>query len=159
MVITKRKGIAIIYTIFTWSWVILDKCQIYKDAHDNFYFREELYRLVNAGLTTNNRLSQSRSLGFLELSLARASRSLSRLRAQKLDLWASLNKQQQKTRLKLHTICFLFNCFGTCANRTKFLSKVKVIILDRECNSFLERFSWGFPPVSVEIAKSDVSNS
>jgi len=46
MVITKRKGIAMIYTIFTWFWVILDKCQIYKDVHDNLYFREELYRLT-----------------------------------------------------------------------------------------------------------------
>lgn len=46
MVITKRKGIAMIYTIFTWSWVIPDKCQIYKDADDNLYFRDELYRLT-----------------------------------------------------------------------------------------------------------------
>ena len=46
MVITKRNGIAMIYTIFTWSWVILDKCQIYKDAHDNPYFPEELYQFA-----------------------------------------------------------------------------------------------------------------
>ena len=56
-----------------------------------------------------------------------------------INLRRSHNKPKQKTRLKLHTIWFLFNCFGTCANRMKFSSKVKVIVIDRECNSFLER--------------------